>query len=49
MLARKFAVDHSHRYNEDRGLKDLQEAVDGFAGNTNHQISQLDQTGRDLL
>lgn len=47
--ARDFAVEHCHRYNEDKGLRVMQEAIDSFSSEVNNQISQLDQTVKDLL
>jgi hypothetical protein len=47
--AGEFAVDYCYRYNENKGLEDLNGVIDGFADKVNDRISQLDQTVRDLL
>jgi len=47
--AKKFAAGHRHLHNEDKRLKDVEGVIDGFGGNVNNRISQLDQTVRDLL
>jgi hypothetical protein len=47
--ARKFAVEHCHRYNENKGLKDMLATIDNFLGDVDCRISQLDQIVRDIL
>ena len=47
--AKKFAVGHCHRYNERKGQKDVQEAINGFSSDIDRLISGLDQTVRDIL
>ena len=47
--ARDFAVGHCRRYNEDKGLRVMQKAIDSFSDEVNDQISQPDQTVKDIL
>lgn len=48
-IANNFAAEYCHDYNEDKGLNGVQKAIDGFSDSVNREISQLDQTVRDLL